>query len=122
MSDTLQELKPYIESHIDEVNEFFENNKNEAVKKNKDGRDDWCIPVPVDWFPDKITMKNESGTYVLNILQVSMNISITYSYTDDSVNNYISDYYVVTDDKGEAKWVSADSVNFTFYGTIEKIS
>lgn len=125
LSGTLKELKPYIESHIDEVNEFFEKNKNEAVKRYKEGRDDWCITVPVEWFPDKITMKNETGTYVLNILQTSMNIAMSHSHDGDDVDNYISDYFVGVVEigtNGETTWNHACSVNFTFYGTVEKIS
>lgn len=118
----LDTFKPYTEANIAEINDFFTKNKNEVVNRYREGEDNWCISKAVDFFPETITVKLETGTYALNISQAIMSIPMTGSYNDNNINNYISDYFVGTGYNGETTWNHACSVSFTLYGTVEKIS
>ena len=124
LCDTLNDLKPYVEAHIDEANAYFEKNRNEAIRRYKEGEDGWAMEEEVDWFPDTITMKTEAGTFRLNISHVDINLSISGTNANGSISteDLISDYYIETLDTGEEMINYCDAVNFNFYGAIEKIS
>ncbi|MBQ8172092.1 MAG: FecR domain-containing protein [Oscillospiraceae bacterium] len=124
LCDTLNDLKPYVEAHIDEANAYFEKNRNEAIRRYKEGEDGWAMEEEVDWFPETITMKTEAGTFRLNISHVDINLSMSGTNTNGSIStdDLISDYFIETLDTGEEMINYCNAVNFNFYGAIEKIS
>ncbi len=132
LSDVLNELKPYIESHIDEINEFFEENKNDAMKQCKEEKERSVFnytyaSMDIDWLPDTITIKNETGSYLMNITRQSINLVPTYCSVEDapSTSSLISDYFIIASPspyiEGDVMYY-IDNVNIGFGGTIEKIS
>ncbi|MBQ4165329.1 MAG: hypothetical protein IJD85_03305, partial [Oscillospiraceae bacterium] len=124
LSDLLNEVKPYVEANIDEMNEFFEANQSEAIKKRKAEGDKYYPNfVDVDWFPDTITTTNDSGTYKLTLTKASIGIAIASSTETSSTDMLISDFYIENNPTlGGNVVIHTNSVYITFFGSIEKIS
>ncbi len=131
LSDVLNELKPYIESHVDEINTFFEENKDEVMKKCKEedrsAFNYTYASMEIDWLPDTITIKNETGSYLMNVTTQSVNLAPTCCSVEvaPSTSSLISDYFITASPisyvEGDVMYY-IDNVSIYFGGTIEKIS
>ncbi len=126
MSCVSDELKGYAEAHITEINEYFEENKNEAVALSKadDFESEEKLKKPVDWFPDTVTVTNEHGTYLFHAKRAYMSVSVGGMGIIDGVEPelaYISDYYRATAPHGDEFMYYANGVTFEFKGSLEKI-
>lgn len=116
LDETLKELKTYTEAHIDEINEYFDKNKNIAVDEFRTGNYVQENRKVTDWFPEVIEIHNETGVYLFRISEASMSAHASHKSVN-ILDNFISDYYI----KDENIAVSATDVSFSIFGTIEKI-
>lgn len=114
-----------IEEHLDEINLFYENNKDEAFKVLLDSKSGFSYPGEdiTDWFSSEMTVDGTDGKkHKFFISNVMMYMSIgSQSLKDrslDDVSYYFSEIKFVEGKDGYNYYEYLNGVRFYFYGKL----